>query len=294
MMWRTPAASRILATAMPAAPRPTISTSRSSIRLPVSLSALRRAASTTTAVPCWSSWNTGMSSSLLQAVLDLEAARRADVLEVDAAEGGRDGLDGRDDLVRVLGVEAQREGVDAAELLEQHRLALHHRHRRRGADVAEPEDGAAVGHDRHGVALDRVLERLVGVVGDRVADPGDAGRVGHREVVAGAQRVLVALLDLAADVHQERAVGGVDDLGAVDLRRRRRRSPCAWSVPAASIVMSRSVCESSIAIRSIEPIVPPASPIAVATRPSMPGRWSIRTRRTNENWAWSDAVMRSI
>ena len=52
--------------------------------------------------------------------------------------------------------------------------------------------------------------------GDRVADARDAGRVGHREVVAGAQRMLVALLDLAADVHQERAVGGVDHLGAVD------------------------------------------------------------------------------
>ena len=58
-----------------------------------------------------------------------------------------------------------------------------------------------------------------------------------------------------------------------------------WSVPAASTVMSRSVCASSIVTRSIEPIVPPASPIAVATRPSMPGRWSIRTRRTKENWA---------
>src|SRR3954468_636680 len=49
--------------------------------------------------------------------------------------------------------------------------------------------------------------------------------------------------------------------------------------------MSRSVCLSSIATRSIDPIVPPACPIAVATRPSIPGRWSIRTRRTNENCA---------
>ena len=38
----------------------------------------------------------------LQALLDLEAAGRADVLEVDAAERGGDRLDGRDDLVRVL------------------------------------------------------------------------------------------------------------------------------------------------------------------------------------------------
>ena len=48
-----------------------------------------------------------------EALLDLEAARRRDVLEVDAAEAGRDRLDGRDDRVRVLGVEADGEGVDA-------------------------------------------------------------------------------------------------------------------------------------------------------------------------------------
>ena len=29
-------------------------------------------------------------------------------------------------------------------------------------------------------------------------------------------------------------------------------------------------------------MLPPASPMAVATRPSMPGRWSISTRRTIE------------
>ena len=49
---------------------------------------------------------------LLQPVLDLEAARRGDVLEVDPAEAGRDRLHGRDDLVRIGGVEADREGVD--------------------------------------------------------------------------------------------------------------------------------------------------------------------------------------
>ena len=38
---------------------------------------------------------------LLQPALDLEATRCADVFEVDAAEPGRDGDDGRDDLVDV-------------------------------------------------------------------------------------------------------------------------------------------------------------------------------------------------
>ena len=57
-----PALIRIFATATPAAPAPTIDTDRSSIRRSVSRQALISAASTTIAVPCWSSWKTGMSS----------------------------------------------------------------------------------------------------------------------------------------------------------------------------------------------------------------------------------------
>ena len=147
---------------------------------------------------------------LLERLLDLEAARRRDVLEVDAAEGRRHQPHRLDDLLRVVGVEADREGVDVGELLEQHRLALHHRHRRLGADVAEAEHRRAVGDDGDGVLLDREVEGLRAVGGDLHADPGDARRVGHREVVAGLQRVLVVLLDLAAAVHRQRAVDVVD------------------------------------------------------------------------------------
>ncbi len=93
------------------------------------------------------------------------------------------------------------------ELLEEHRLALHHRHRRLGADVAEAEDGGAVGDHRDGVRLDREVEGLGLVLGDVLADAGHAGRVRHREVVAGLQRVLVVLLDLALLVHLEGAIG---------------------------------------------------------------------------------------
>lgn len=50
-------------------------------------------------------------------------------------------------------------------------------------------------------------------------------------------------------------------------------------------VMSRIVCPSSIWTRSIAPIVPPASPIALATFPSIPGRSSISTRSVRLYWA---------
>ncbi len=57
-----PASTSILAIATPAAPAPEI-TARSSLRSrPLSRAAFRSAASDTTAVPCWSSWKTGMSS----------------------------------------------------------------------------------------------------------------------------------------------------------------------------------------------------------------------------------------
>src|SRR3954453_14443084 len=45
-----------------------------------------------------------------------------------------------------------------------------------------------------------------------------------------------------------------------------------------------------MATRSTAPMLPPASPIAVATRPSIPGRWSISTRRTTEYCAETEAI----
>ena len=91
---------------------------------------------------------------LAQPPLDLEAARGGDVLEVDAAEPGRDHLDRPDDLVGVLAGQADRPGVDVGEPLEQRGLALHHRQRRARPDVAEPEHRRAVGHHGDAVALD--------------------------------------------------------------------------------------------------------------------------------------------
>ena len=83
-----------------------------------------------------------------EAALDLEAPRRGDVLEVDAAEDRRDVDHGLDDLIDVLGGEADRKRVHVAELLEQHRLAFHHWYRGFGPDVAETEHGTAVADNR--------------------------------------------------------------------------------------------------------------------------------------------------
>ena len=183
-------------------------------RLSTSRSELKNAASTTIAVPCWSSWKTGMSSAS-RSRLSISKQRGAEMssrlmppkpgaIAVTAAT-----ISSVSFVARQIGHASTR-----AELLEQHRLALHHRHRRLGPDVAEPEHRRPVAHDRDRVLLDRQVPDLALVLGDREADPRDAGRVGHRQVVARLQRRLGRHLDLPAEVEQERAIGDVLDLDA--------------------------------------------------------------------------------
>ena len=125
----------------------------------------------------------------LQALLDLEAFRRLDVLEIDAAEGRLQRRDHVDELVDVLLVDLDVEHVDAGEFLEQDRLAFHHRLGGERADIAEAEDGGAVGDDRDEVLARGQVGRLGRVGGDRLAGRGDAGRIGERQVALVAERL---------------------------------------------------------------------------------------------------------
>ena len=97
---------------------------------------------------------------LAQPLLDDEALRRLDVLEVDAAPALAEELDAIDELVGILGGDLEVDGIDVGEALEQHRLAFHHRLGGQRAEVAEAEDGGAVGDDGDEVALGGVVVGL--------------------------------------------------------------------------------------------------------------------------------------
>ncbi len=112
---------------------------------------------------------------LLQLLLDVEALRRFDVFEVDAAERRLERRDVLDQLVRVVLGEFDVEDVDAGELLEQAALAFHHRLGRQRADVAQAEHRGAVGDDADEVAARGVVRRQTRIVLDRQARVGDAG-----------------------------------------------------------------------------------------------------------------------
>ena len=155
---------------MPAAPAPATTTRVSPMRRFVSRSAFRNAAPLMIAVPCWSSWNTGMSIEAIEPLFDLEALRRADVLEVDPAERGLEQLHGLDHELGVFSRELDVEHVDARETLEEDALALHHGLSGQRPDVAEPEHRRAVRD--HG---DQVPARGV----ERRRRPGSSGSRGR-------------------------------------------------------------------------------------------------------------------
>ncbi len=121
--------------------------------------------------------------------LDDEAVRRLDVLEIDRPEGG---LQRRHDLRKLHGialVHLDVETVDIGELLEEHRLALHHRFRRERPDIAQTQHRGAVGHDPDHVGPAGIA-RGIGRLGlDLEAGLGHARRIGARQVPLVGQRL---------------------------------------------------------------------------------------------------------
>ena len=125
----------------------------------------------------------------LQAALDLERFRRLDVLQIDAAEGGRNGLHRGDKLVDVGGVHFDVEHVDVGEHLEQHPLPFHHRLARLRPDVAQPQHRGAVADDRDQVALGGVLVHVLRLLGNGHARLCHAWAVRQAEVTLRAVRL---------------------------------------------------------------------------------------------------------
>ena len=134
---------------------------------------------------------------LAEFIFDIEALRCLDILKVYAAKARCDELDGADDLIGILRVEADREGVDAGEAFEEDGLALHDGEPGARADVAETEYGRAVRNDGDHVALCRVIVNFLRVIFYGQARSRDAWGVGKREVFRFLQRNFADDLDFS-------------------------------------------------------------------------------------------------
>ena len=125
----------------------------------------------------------------LQAILDLEALGPLDVLEVDAAEGRLERGHGLDNTIDGIGGDLDVEHIDTGELLEQNRLAFHHRLGRQRTDIAETQHGGAIADDGHKIGAGRKFGGLRRIGGDRFAGGGNTRRISQREVALVRQRL---------------------------------------------------------------------------------------------------------
>ena len=121
---------------------------------------------------------------LAQAPLDIKTVWRLDVFQVDSAKGGLERGDDVHQFVEIVFfVDLDVKDIDAGKLFEQHRLALHHRLGGQGPNVAEPEDGGAIGDHRHQIAAAGVLKGLVRVFDDFLARRCNTGRISQGQVM---------------------------------------------------------------------------------------------------------------
>ncbi len=118
---------------------------------------------------------------LLQPALDLKAPGGGDILQIHTAKGPRQQSHGVHNLIHILGSHTQRQGVHPAECLEEHALALHHRHPRLRADIPQAQHRRAVGDHRHCVPPARELVAFIDILLNLQAGPGHPGRVGQGE-----------------------------------------------------------------------------------------------------------------
>jgi hypothetical protein len=113
----------------------------------------------------------GLGQLLYEPRLDLEALGRRDVLQVDAAEPRGDAHHRLHEGVHVFGVYEDRHRRDAGQLLVEDGLALHHRHRGYGSDVAQAQDARSVRADGNAAPDHGQLAREGRVLGDGLARP---------------------------------------------------------------------------------------------------------------------------
>ena len=170
-----------------------------------------------------------------QPLFDLEALRGLDILQVDAAEGGRDVRHGVDEGVHVLAVDFDIEYVDPGKAFEQHGLAFHDRLGGQRAAVAQAEDGGAVGDHGDQIAFVGVAVGQVEVFGNGPDRRGDPRGVGQGQVLLGGR----GLGDLDGDFSGGR-MGVVFEGGVFQFIRHGGYSGQSWCWCTGNVALQRT------------------------------------------------------
>ena len=207
-----------------AAPAPDVTIFTSEIFLPASSSPLRMAAATMIAVPCWSSWKTGM--------FILARRRRSTSKHSGALMSSRlmppkvgSSAETVETIASMLSASISMSKTSMpANFLNRTALAFHDGLGGERADIAEAEHRGAVRDDGDEIGARGIFRRHLRVVADGEAGCGDARRIGEREVALVAERLGGLDLELAGTgiaVEEQRLFVEIARHGAGGRRLRR-------------------------------------------------------------------------
>ena len=102
-------------------------------------------------------------AAFLQLFFNFKATRCGNIFEVDAAEAASEQTNGIDNVVYILGANAQRNRIYITELLEQGTLTFHNRHTCFRANVAQTQNSSTIGHNSNEVTSSGQLIAQVNV-----------------------------------------------------------------------------------------------------------------------------------
>ena len=136
-------------------------------------------------------------AAFLQPLFDLEAAGCGDILQIYAAEAAGQQTNGVDDLVHILGANAERDGIHIAETLEEGTLAFHNRHACFRTDVAQTQNSGAVCDNSHQIAAAGQVIALGNILLNFQTGLCNTRGIRQRKVICGFQRCTEGYLDFS-------------------------------------------------------------------------------------------------
>ena len=131
---------------------------------------------------------------------DVEAVRRANILQVNTAKGRGHLFHHVYELLGIFGIHQNRRGADAHELIVDHRFSFHHRHAGHRPDIPQSQNSGAVGKNAHTVADICVNTRHFRFFLDDFADPRHSRGVNITQIFQSFQGAGAAAVDFAAQM----------------------------------------------------------------------------------------------
>ena len=125
-----------------------------------------------------------------QACLNLKTTRRRNIFEVNTSIGGSDKLNCTDNLINILGIEADWPCINICKTLKQNCLSLHHGKCSRGADISKAQNRRSVSYYSDGIAFHGQSTNIRWIFNNRLTDSSNTRCVGARKVVTSFERDL--------------------------------------------------------------------------------------------------------